>query len=444
MSSAICLLQSLTIYQLFHAAVAELIDNAVDEIQNGATFVMVDKISDPRDNSPALLIQDDGGGMDPEAIRRCMSFGFSGKMSSKSIGQYGNGFKTSTMRLGADAIVFTRQMGSGRLTQSISLLSYTYLFHTGMDRIVIPMIDYDYMMSTATWKPLYRDGKENFRSNASIILQWSPYSTEAELLKQFDNVGDHGTKIIIYNLWFADDGALELDFNCDLEDICLRGSDSTRRSSKKLTSEEHIGIRYRFSLRNDIITTIGFLKEAPDVNIHGFNIYHKNRLILVKKRTRASLPKPLIDYPRDDGLVGLNNVSRLDPADESDNLVNLSIGSVSQSENQRPDPVNTETRLLTAPDATTTEKNCTKSQVMPFNLIVVPYAQLAIFNIDEQSKQEVVLMMLENKNLQEKCLEYVKSEEKLIQKVSSLKKELEKERKKYAWMLRKLEELGAA
>ena len=38
-------------------AIAELLDNDVDEIQNGATFVSVDKISNPRDGSPALLIQ---------------------------------------------------------------------------------------------------------------------------------------------------------------------------------------------------------------------------------------------------------------------------------------------------------------------------------------------------------------------------------------------------
>ena len=29
------------------------------------------------------------------------------------------------------------------------------------------------------------------------------------------------------------------------------------------------------------MTTIGFLKEAPHVSIHGFSIYHKNRLVLV-------------------------------------------------------------------------------------------------------------------------------------------------------------------
>ncbi|OMP06227.1 hypothetical protein CCACVL1_01666, partial [Corchorus capsularis] len=68
-------------------AVAELLDNAIDEIQNGATFVIVDKTPNPRDGSPALLIQDDGGGMDPDAMRRCMSFGFSDKKSKSAIGQ---------------------------------------------------------------------------------------------------------------------------------------------------------------------------------------------------------------------------------------------------------------------------------------------------------------------------------------------------------------------
>lgn len=112
-------------------------DFLIFQIQNGATFVAVDKISNPRDESPALLIQgivlccfyenlvlnvvhscryyvsmhvrinimldialyfawlmftaslqlDDGGGMDPQAMRRCMSFGFSDKKSKSAIGQ---------------------------------------------------------------------------------------------------------------------------------------------------------------------------------------------------------------------------------------------------------------------------------------------------------------------------------------------------------------------
>ncbi|XP_042489089.1 protein MICRORCHIDIA 6-like isoform X2 [Macadamia integrifolia] len=122
-------------------AVAELLDNAIDEIQNGATFVIVDKISSPRDGSPALLIQDDGGGMDPDTMHQCMSFGFSEKKSKTAIGQYGNGFKTSTMRLGADVIVFSRHKNERTLTQSIGLLSYTFLRENGYDRIVVPMVN---------------------------------------------------------------------------------------------------------------------------------------------------------------------------------------------------------------------------------------------------------------------------------------------------------------
>ncbi|QHO28787.1 Histidine kinase-, DNA gyrase B [Arachis hypogaea] len=85
-------------------------------------------------------VSDDGGGMDPETTRHCMSFGFSNKKSKLAIGQNGNGFETSTMRLGADVIVFSRHMSNGILTQSIGLLSYTFLVQEKLDRIVVPMI----------------------------------------------------------------------------------------------------------------------------------------------------------------------------------------------------------------------------------------------------------------------------------------------------------------
>ncbi|GMH31455.1 hypothetical protein Nepgr_033298 [Nepenthes gracilis] len=311
-------------------AVAELVDNVIDEIQSGAEFVLVDRIPNPRDGSPALLIQDDGGGMDPDAIRCCMSFGFSNKKSKSAIGQYGNGFKTSTMRLGADVIVFSRRKDTRTLTQSIGLLSYSYLARSGLDRIVVPIVDYEVNILTGKVEPLFHHGKESFLYNIDILLRWSPYSTEAELLKQFDDIGSHGTRVIVYNLWFNDDGTLELDFETDPEDIRLRNLNTSNKvNSQKLGSEEHIVNKFHYSLRvylsilylripenfrmilrgrivqhhnianslkfiefilyrpqtggtveGQVVTTIGFLKEAPRVNIHGFNVYHKNRLIL--------------------------------------------------------------------------------------------------------------------------------------------------------------------
>ncbi|XP_042039413.1 protein MICRORCHIDIA 6-like [Salvia splendens] len=307
-------------------AVAELLDNSIDEVQNGATFVVVDKISNPRDGTTALLIQDDGGGMNPDAMRRCISFGFSDKHSKTTIGQYGNGFKTSSMRLGADVVVFSRSMWDRKLTQSVGLLSYTFLKQTGQDRIVVPMVDYEFDSHTRTWHSLHAE--QHLNNNLSTLLQWSPFTTEAELLKQFDDIGSHGTKIIVYNLWHNNDGKLELDFDSDPEDICLcrDTTDNAKISSKKNPNEQHLANRLKHSLRaylsvlylrypanfcivlrgqiveyhnvgldlkfpqfirykpqnveESVITTIGFLKEAPAVNVHGFNVYHKNRLIL--------------------------------------------------------------------------------------------------------------------------------------------------------------------
>lgn len=45
-------------------AVAELVDNAVDEIQNGATFVKIDRVSDLKNGDAALLIQGDAPFLD--------------------------------------------------------------------------------------------------------------------------------------------------------------------------------------------------------------------------------------------------------------------------------------------------------------------------------------------------------------------------------------------
>nr|POF00035.1 protein microrchidia 6 [Quercus suber] len=320
-----------TSHKWLFGAIAELIDNAFDEITNGAAFVLINKISNPRDSSPALLIQDDGGGIDPETMSHCMSFGFSDKKSKSTIGQYGNGFKTSSMRLGADVIIFSRQLKMGSSTQSVGLLSYTFLTQMGYDRIVVPMVTYEFNSSSGTFGPVISRGKEYFSSNLSMLLQWSPYSTEEELLKQFDDIGHHGTKIVVYNLWLNEEGYLELDFDSDTKDIRINGDPKLFQAGDhiKPICDQHIANLYRYSLRAylsilymrlpscfriilrgqvvehhsipsdlkfpefiiyrpqlcgskevQVLTTIGFLKEAPGVNIHGFSIYNRNRLIL--------------------------------------------------------------------------------------------------------------------------------------------------------------------
>ncbi|KAK4362748.1 hypothetical protein RND71_017989 [Anisodus tanguticus] len=318
------------------AAFAELLDNALDEVSNGATYVNIDMVQNKKDGSRMLLIEDNGGGMDPDRMRHCMSLGYSAKSKmADTIGQYGNGFKTSTMRLGADVIVFSR---SGRKpgkspTQSIGLLSYTFLRSTGMEDIVVPMLDYE---KREGWDKIIRSSTSDWERNLETIVEWSPFSSEADLLRQFNPMKGQGTRIIVYNLWEDDQGLLELDFDADPHDIQIRGVNRDEKSiqmAKQYPNSRHF-LTYRHSLRsyasilylriapgfriilrgkdvehhnivNDMMLTqeityrpmpgadgvpkdsnmvatvkIGFVKDAKaHIDVQGFNVYHKNRLI---------------------------------------------------------------------------------------------------------------------------------------------------------------------
>ncbi|KAG7954194.1 hypothetical protein I3843_11G003800 [Carya illinoinensis] len=318
-------------------AFAELLDNALDEVCNGATYVTVDMVLNKKDGSRMLLIEDNGGGMDPDKMRQCMSLGYSAKSKvPNSIGQYGNGFKTSTMRLGADVIVFSRCCGKDgkRPTQSIGLLSYTFLRSTGKEDIVVPMLDYE--RRGQNFDKIIRSSHADWSKNVETIVQWSPFSSEADLQCQFNLMGDCGTRIIIYNLWEDDQGLLELDFDADPHDIQIRGVNRDEKKiqmAREYPNSKHF-LTYRHSLKsyasilylrlppgfrvilrgkdvehhsivNDMmlsqeviyrpnpgadvvsknlnmvaVVTIGFVKDAKHhIDVQGFNVYHKNRLI---------------------------------------------------------------------------------------------------------------------------------------------------------------------
>ncbi|KAF4377792.1 hypothetical protein CsatB_018366 [Cannabis sativa] len=318
-------------------AFAELLDNALDEVCSGATYANIDMVTNKKDGSRMLLIEDDGGGMNPDKMRHCMSLGYSEKSKlANTIGQYGNGFKTSTMRLGADVIVFSRCQGtSGKsLTKSIGLLSYTFLRSTGKEDIVVPMLDYE--SEGEGWRKMVRSSLSDWNKNLETIVEWSPFSTEGELLRQFSMIKGNGTRIYIYNLWEDDEGQLELDFDSDPHDIQIRGVNRDEKNiqmAKQFPNSRHF-LTYRHSLRsyasilylrlppgfrimlrgkdvdhhnivNDMMfsekikyrpqpgpegiskdvnmvadVTIGFVKDAKHhIDVQGFNVYHKNRLI---------------------------------------------------------------------------------------------------------------------------------------------------------------------
>ncbi|OAY69257.1 MORC family CW-type zinc finger protein 4, partial [Ananas comosus] len=395
----------------FHCAIAELLDNAVDEVQNGATFVKVDRITNSRDGNDALLVQDDGGGMGPESLRRCMSFGFSDKHSDSFIGQYGNGFKTSTMRLGADVIVFSRRMNNRTLTQSVGLLSYTFLQKAGYDDVIVPVVDYEFDPSTGL----------------------------------FDNIGHHGTKIIVFNLWFNDSGKMELDFISDLEDIMITGAPCGRAN---MLSEKHIANRYRYSLRvscikltvcelfqvyasilylhlpqsfrivlrgrdvtphhivddlkfrecikyrpqilgskeAEVITTIGFLDGAPKLSVHGFNVYHRNRLILPFWRVFVFTRK------RGRGIAGVLEANFIKPTHNKQDFEKSTLYH----------KLEIRLRDMTA-------------EYWKYHCHLVGYSSPHSSD-GQRQMQEIITMMHVNKKLRERCLEYEIAQKQLLLK----------------------------
>jgi hypothetical protein len=194
------------------------------------------------------------------------------------------------------------------------------------------MLDYE---NNNGWERLERTNIRDWYTNLETIVKWSPYSSEADLLNQFSSIEDHGTRIIIYNLWEDDIGLLELDFDSDPHDILLRGVNRDEKSiqmAKEFPNSRHF-LTYRHSLRsyasilylrlphvfrmilrgkeiehhnivNDMmlkqnvtyrpqladgapkdpnmvaVVTIGFVKDAKHhIDVQGFNVYHKNRLI---------------------------------------------------------------------------------------------------------------------------------------------------------------------
>jgi hypothetical protein len=68
------------------------------------------------------------------------AFGYNTKAETygRTIGKYGNGFKSGSMRLGQDALVFTKPRGG--TTKSCGFLSQTFLKDIAAEEVLIPMV----------------------------------------------------------------------------------------------------------------------------------------------------------------------------------------------------------------------------------------------------------------------------------------------------------------
>lgn len=204
------------------SAIAELIDNAYDPDVN-AKQMWIDQTVIK--GNVCLTFTDNGNGMNADKLHKMLSFGFSDKVTVNGhvpVGLYGNGFKSGSMRLGKDAIVFTK---NGE-TMNVGLLSQSYLEAISAEHVVVPIVTYTYQRKIICTP----ESQASFKA----ILKYSLFSTEKDLLAELDAIlGKKGTRIIIWNIRKTKDGKSEFDFNTDKYDVRIPDDAFDENNGKK-------------------------------------------------------------------------------------------------------------------------------------------------------------------------------------------------------------------
>ncbi|KAM6439151.1 MORC family CW-type zinc finger protein 3 [Rhynochetos jubatus] len=239
------------------SAIAELIDNAYDPDVN-AKQIWIDKtvIND----NICLTFTDNGNGMNSEKLHKMLSFGFSEKSVMNGrvpVGLYGNGFKSGSMRLGKDAIVFTK---NGE-TMSVGLLSQTFLEVTKAEHVVVPIV---------TFNNQHISDPAESKNSLKAIITHSLFSNEEKLLAELDAIiGKKGTRIIIWNLRRDKNEKTEFDFDKDKYDIRIpEDLDETgKRGYKKQERLDQIVPESDYSLR--AYCSILYLKPTMQIILRG-------------------------------------------------------------------------------------------------------------------------------------------------------------------------------
>uniref|UniRef100_A0A8C4SJA1 MORC family CW-type zinc finger 4 n=1 Tax=Erpetoichthys calabaricus TaxID=27687 RepID=A0A8C4SJA1_ERPCA len=191
------------------SAIAELIDNACDP---GVTAKQIWIDAVVIKDTECLTFTDNGQGMTPNKLHKMLSFGFTDKGQKKNqqpIGVYGNGFKSGSMRLGKDALIFTKNGGC----LSVGMLSQTYLEKIRAQAVIVPIVPFSQLNKKLIVT-------EDSVASLEAILTHSLFQAKEDLLEQFNTIpGKKGTKILIWNIRRNKDGKPELDFETDKFDI---------------------------------------------------------------------------------------------------------------------------------------------------------------------------------------------------------------------------------
>ncbi|XP_072288369.1 MORC family CW-type zinc finger protein 3 [Eucyclogobius newberryi] len=249
------------------SAVAELIDNAADP-GVFAKQIWIDIHIEA--GLPCMTFIDNGSGMTPNKLHKMLSFGFTdkggGRAGAQAIGVYGNGFKSGSMRLGRDALIFTKNGGC----QSVGMLSQTFLETIKAQCVIVPIVPFNQQKSLVV--------TEDSEASLAAILNHSLVSSQAQIQAHFDSIpSNKGTKILIWNLRRANDGNPEIDFGTDttdfrLPEIQIKELNRSLKNSELLKPEQNVPEMY-YSLKEYL--SILYLRPRIHVILRGAKIPSK-------------------------------------------------------------------------------------------------------------------------------------------------------------------------
>nr|XP_013039255.2 MORC family CW-type zinc finger protein 4 isoform X1 [Anser cygnoides] len=282
------------------SAVAELLDSASDPGVT-AKLLCIDVVK--LKGHLCLTFTDNGAGMTPRKLHHVLSFGFTEKAENRdhpTSGLNGNGFQCGSMRLGKDAIVFTKTGGA----LSVGLFSQTYLELVHAEEVIVPLV------------PFSQQNKKIIVTEDSLlslkaILEHTLFNTREELLAQFDDIpGKKGTRVLIWNIRRNKDGKPELDFDTDKHDIRLADflADSAEIPRRKgLRSQEKVqefpALEMEYSLR--AYCSILYLKPCMQIILRQKKV---NTQLITKSlaNTEHDLYKPRFSSERVKITFGFN------------------------------------------------------------------------------------------------------------------------------------------
>jgi hypothetical protein len=272
------------------SAVAELIDNALDA---KASILCINVV-----NQNQLIFYDSGSGMTYEELAKMLLQFGNGRENNNFIGRYGIGFKSGSMRLGKDVMIFTKS----DKTQSLALFSQTLNANNNYNSLNISIINWKK-------KPLEFDtsvySEEELREKLNTIYKISPFKNDFQISEEFAKIKSKtGTRIIIWNL---ND---ELDFTTDPEDIRIKqvsGKNYILKEHSQISNDASIDVPIDYSLRR--YCELLYLKPTTQ-------LYIQNKKVMTKLVADSLSKKKIVSNPK----FSVKMVLGLSSKDKENNL----------------------------------------------------------------------------------------------------------------------------